>query len=43
MNTQCWEGNVKDMSVGNKRAVLNDDQARLGDSEVCIRFYRLVS
>jgi hypothetical protein len=35
MKRQCWEGNVKEISIRNKDVALNVDQVEQGDSEVC--------
>jgi hypothetical protein len=36
MKRQCWEGNVKEISIRKKDVALNDDQVEQGDIEVYI-------
>jgi hypothetical protein len=34
MKRQCWEGNVKEISIRKKDVALNDDQEEQGDSHI---------
>lgn len=34
MKRQCWEGNVKEISIRKKDVALNDDQVEQGDSHI---------